>query len=292
MTKLSERAMLVSLHIGSWQGMMHDRTVTEEISEQFKAEKEAGRYNKRLVANKFLRGVETAHRHARGIHKLLTLPWEDDGTRILTAKGYTKYQEKMHVCRLQIETEVRDFINGLPEYITEAQTRLGEMFNIEEYPSADQLKEKFNFDVEVGSLPDAADFRAKLSDDTVKSIVKDIEKRCNLRLENAVNDVFERVIPLLKNMIKRLRDYQPASGTDKAKGVIRDPLVYNIYELAETMPTLNFTEDPRIDKLREQLIAELVDPASPEILRSDTKARQAAITNAEKILKKVEGYLK
>jgi len=141
-------------------------------------------------------------------------------------------------------------------------------------------------------MPDAADFRAKLSDDTVKSIVKDIEKRCNQRLENAMNDVFERVVPLLKNMVERLRDYTPAQGEEKAKGSIRDSVVYNIFELAESMPALNVTDDPRIEKLREQLVKELVEPASPEILRSDTKARQIALTNAEKLLKKVEGYLK
>ena len=81
MNRLSERALLVTLHISSWGGMMIDREVTDEVNESHKASKEAGRYNKRLIASKFFSEVSTADNHARTAHRVLTLPWEDDGTR-------------------------------------------------------------------------------------------------------------------------------------------------------------------------------------------------------------------
>lgn len=291
MSVLSERAMLVTLHISSWSGMMLDREVTDEVNESYKADKEAGRYNKRLVASQFLKGVSSAHSNARRVHKLLTLPWEDDGTRALATVGYMTYTKMMKDCRLKAEAEVKSFLQSPDEYVREAKGRLGKMFNADDFPSSDALKGKFGFDVEIKPMPDANDFRAKLSDDQTKAIVKDIERRSNQRLENAMNDVFKRVEEMVKRMSERLRDYVPAKDGKKADGVIRDSLVYNINELADLLPALNVTGDKRIADLQKQLKDELVEH-SPEILRADAKIRAQTISKADKILKKVQSYVK
>lgn len=292
MSKLSERAMLVSLHISSWSGMMLDREVTDEVNESYKADKEAGRYNKRLVAAKFLSGISQAHSNSRRVHRLLTLPWEDDGTRVLATAGYMTYTSKMKECRLKAESEVKAFLESPDEYINDGKHRLGKMFSVEDYPSSDKLREKFDFDVEVKPMPEAGDFRAQLSDENTKAIVKDIERRSNQRLETAMNDVFKRIEEMVRRMSERLRDYVPAKDGNKADGVIRDSLVYNIHELAnDVLPILNVTNDKRVDELRRQLLDELVEH-SPEILRADTKVRQATISKADKILKKVQSYMK
>lgn len=290
-TSLSERAMLVSLHISSWSGMQVDREVTDAVNADFKADKKAGRYNKRLIDAQFLEGISSAHSKARAAHKLLTLPWEDDGTRVLANVGYINYTSVLKDCRLKSEAAVKEFLSDLQPAINEAKSRLGDMFKAEDYPDADELKTKFGFDVEIKPMPEGKDFRAKLSDEAVKAIVKDIERRSDQRLEAAMKDVFVRVQDVVTKMTERLREYQPAANGKKASGIIRDTLVYNINELADLMPALNVTADPRIDELAAQLKAELVEH-SPEILRSDAKVRQATISKADKLLKKVKLYMK
>lgn len=289
--KLSERAMLVSLHISSWSGMLVDREVTDEVNESHKAEKEAGRYNKRLVASSFLKGVSSAHNSARHAHRVLTLPWEDDGTRILAAAGYMTYTAKMKECRLKAEAEVKAFLQDPDPYIREGKIRLGTMFNVDDYPSVDDLKSKFGFDVEVKPMPESGDFRAKLSDDSTKSIIRDIERRTNQRLENAMNDVFRRVQDVVKHMAEKLREFSEPKEGNRA-GTIRDTVVYNVSELAqEILPMLNVTDDPRITALQQQLMTDLVEH-SPEILRADAKLRKETLSKADRLLKKVQGYMK
>lgn len=292
MTKLSERAMLVGLHIGTYSGMQFDKLVSEEISASYKADvKKAGRFNKRLIDSRFLAGVSGAHFNARTTHKLLTLPWEDDGTRILTTAAYIEYVRKMKEARARVENEVKEFVKGLPEYITEARIRLGNMFVEEDYPTEDELRSKFKYDVEVKPLPEASDFRAQLSDEATKHITKDIERRINRKMETAINDIFERVAERVGALVKKLREYQPASGDQKANGVLRTELVHNIYEFANMMPLLNVTDDPRVNALQKQLVDELVE-FSPVILRTDAKIRAQVLSNADKILRKVQGYMK
>jgi hypothetical protein len=290
--KLSERCMLAQLHISAWAGMLIDKEVTDATNESYKAAKEAGRYNKRLVASSFLKGVSGAHSRARHIHRLLTLPWEDDGTRVLAATGYITYVQKMKEARQKVEAEVKAFLDTPDAYVTEAKTRLGKMFNIDDYPSQDDLKGKFGFDVEIKPMPDAGDFRAQVSDENMKSIIRDIERRTDQRLENAMNDIFKRVAEVVGHMSERLRAYQPAKDGSKAEGVIRASLVYNIHEMAtEVLPVLNITNDPRVEDLQKNLLAELYEH-SPEILTADTKIRQATISKADKLLKKINSYMK
>ncbi len=291
MSILAERAMLTALHIKSWSGMMIDREVTDAVNADFKADKEAGRYNKRLVKASFFSGVSTAHSKARKIHRLLTLPWEDDGTRILSNTGYIEYVAKMKTAKREVESEVKAFLDNPDEYIREAKHRLGDMFKLEDYPSKDDLEAKFDFDVEVKPMPEAKDFRAKLSDENTKAIVKDIERRTELRLKNAMNDVFGRVEGLVKHMTEKLRAYVPAKDGNKADGSIHASMVANINELADILPILNVTDDPRITELAKILKAELVEH-SPEILRVDPKVRQETLSKADKILKRVQSYMK
>src|ERR1700690_2240110 len=143
--KLIERAMLATLRISSWSGMMHDQDVTDEVNDSHKAAREAGRYNKRLVAHKFFSGLSNAHTKARRIHRLLTLPWQDDGTRILASAGYINYTTKMKECRHRVEAEVKAFLLDSKPYIDEAKQRLGTMFSADDYPSTLDLQSKFGF---------------------------------------------------------------------------------------------------------------------------------------------------
>ena len=291
MSLLSERAMLAKLSISSWGGMMLDREVTDSANEEYKASKDAGRYNKRLVATSFFSGISTAHNGGRKAHKVLTLPWDDDGTRILTTQAYITYTSKMKECRLKAEAEVKKALQ--PENVTamiaEAKIRLGDMFNSDDYPSVDELKEKFNFEVEIDNMPEAGDFRAQISDEAVKGIVKDIERRTDQRIKKATDDVFLRVKETVQHMKDKLRDYE--SKNDGKGKIIRQSVIYNVHEVAQLLPYLNMTNDPRFDELSAELLADLTENSS-EILSADAKLRAQTISKADKLLKKVNQYLK
>lgn len=283
--------MLASLHRGIWSGTKHDRQVTEDTAEAHKADlKEAGRYNKQLISRKFLAKVGSKMTVARQTHRILTLPWDDEGTRILSAQGYQHYTTSMRTCRLGVEAAAGEFIKNYPEYIRQAKVLLGDMFNEQDYPGAEELKKKFYLDVEIKPIPEAGDFRTKLADNTVRAITKDIERRTNERIEAAVNDVFARIVDVTGKMAERLGNYEPSAGEEKASGLFRDSLVYNVSELADLIPSLNILEDPRLTALAAQLKADLVEH-SPDILRTDAKLRKTTAMKAERIYKKVSTYL-
>jgi hypothetical protein len=289
MSKLSERAMLACLHIGCWSGSSHDREVTEEVSERHKADsKDAGRYSKQLISKKALHHVNSVAGVARRTHKLLTLPWEDDGSRILSTIGYQAYTEQMRLKRLAFEAATTQFCEQLPEFINEAKTRLGSMFEAGDYDDVETIRKKFSIDVEIKPVPEAGDFRAALSDQSTKAIVKDIERRTDMRLEQAMKDVFLRVADVTEKMVERLRAYKPGNG-EPAQNLFRDSLIYNVQELGGLLPSLNITGDNRLFDLSTKLDA--LTEHAPEVLREDDKLREQTAAAAEKILKKVRDYM-
>lgn len=290
MSKLSERAVLAALHVGVWSGSSHDRDISEEVSENHRADlKDSGRYVKRLISQKFLRHVSSNANLARRTHRLLTLPWSDEGTRILSTTGYLAYTEQMRLKRHSFEASVLQFCEEMPSYVEEARTRLGSMFSAEDYPVSDIIRKKFWIDVEISSVPEAGDFRAELSNASVAAIVKDIERRTDKRLQDAVDDVFVRIADVTEKMVERLRAYKPGNG-GPAENKFRDSLVWNVKELAELIPALNITDDPRLVKLQERLLNDLTEN-SPEILRDSDAVREKTADKAAAILAKVKSYL-
>jgi hypothetical protein len=247
--------MLTSLHLGVWSGMLHDKTVTDEVSENHNAQKDAGRYNKRIVANTFLRHVSGKASSARKIHRILTLPWDDNGCRILSTVMHQQYSEQMRLQRHGFEAAVLDFTNpdNIKAYQQEARVRLGSMFNADDYPTEDAIRNKFSFDVETTAVPEAGDFRAELSNASVKAIVKDIEQRSEARIQTAMNDVFGRIANLTEHMVERLRSYTEKTKDDEPSNKFRDSLVYNLQELADLLPGLNITGDKRITELEDEV---------------------------------------
>lgn len=291
MSLLSERVMLASLRIGSWSGTLFDGEVTEEVSERHHAEQGAGRYNKQIVARKFLHPVTSKISAARTAHRVLTLPWLDDGPRALYCPTYTQYAQSMRLAKQGVQAAAAEVAAKLPEALHEAKNRLGSMFNQEDYPTAEEIKAKYYVEAEISPMPEAQDFRAKLSDDAVKAITKDIERRTSERLEKAVGDVYKRVGTVVAKMSERLKAYEPGQGEDeKAKHTFRDSLIYNIKEVADLIPHLNITADPALDALGQQLIADLV-AHSPEELKTNDKLRAATAAKADKIFNKVKKFM-
>ena len=286
---ISERALLADLIVTTWSGTKVDKKVTEDVSIANKADlKKAGAYNKKLVADHYLSPIRSVISAATNAHNILTLPWEHKGKRIFAVTGHQHYTDTMRKYRIQFEAEREKLASMRDAFIQEAKPRLGGMFNEDEYPTSSEIEGKFSFDVEIAGVPEASDFRAKLTDGTVKSITKDIEQRAERRIEQAMNDVFERVLKVTGNLVEKLKNYEAPVGRGKGeKGKsFHDSTIYNIQELADLLPSLNVMGDKRLDDLQDQLKRELTTIA-PVILKSDAQARLAVEKKAQKIYDKV-----
>ena len=275
---LNERAMLVKLNIGQWAAKKHDKKISKEVADNHNAVGDVGRYSKHLLAAEALQAVQKAANEARTFHYAQTLPWRDDGARILLSNNFGRYSERMRELEAVFFAAVREFGANYVGYVEDARRRLNGMFDAADYPR--DVVNRFSWGVSVDPLPDAADFRAALTDSDVARLRSDIEARNQGAVQAAVRDVWGRVHEVCSAMVDRL-------GTEDA--IFRDSLIGNAMELANLLPRLNLTDDPKLTELSETIKAKLCRH-SPDRLRADPVARVQVADDAKAILEAMAGY--
>ena len=88
---LTHDAMLVSLRITAWSGRLYDRQASNHVAAQHDASASAGRYNKRLLPKAAFAALTATVSEARSSHYANSLPWDDQGSRLLTVANYEAY---------------------------------------------------------------------------------------------------------------------------------------------------------------------------------------------------------
>lgn len=290
MSVLSSKAMLSHVRVSAWSARRIDRKVTDEVNESHGAANDAGRYNKLLVDKAALANIQSAISAARTFHYSRTLPWQDDGARLLPAAAFLDYTARLRAIRADFETAVDNFIGGYEKHVEDAKKRLGNLFNPDDYPGAAEIRRRFGFDTIINPVPAAEDFRVELGDTQAAAIRAEIEARAQEQLQEAMRDVYRRVSEVCERMVEKLRNYAPGNDNVKAHGVFRDSLVENVRDLAHVLPALNIVSDPKLSEIAERMRRELTRHDA-ETLRENEDLRESVADAAAAILADVSDFL-
>ena len=160
---LTHDAMLVSLRISAWSGRLYDRKASNHVAVHHEASASAGRYNKCLLPKAAFAALTATMSRARSSHYEQTLPWDDQGSRLLTVANYEHYMELLDGLRERMVRERARFIEDYEDNIDQARLDLGKLFRIEDYPSKGALQGKFGIRYRITPVPDADHFMAKLA---------------------------------------------------------------------------------------------------------------------------------
>jgi len=283
---ISEKAMLVALSISAWSGRKYDKDATAEVAQNHGTDaSRAGRFNKILVNPISLKDITSIAGNARNYTMSVTLPWLNDGIRIIPVDIYLEYVQRMSEYRSQFNQAVDKLLVEYDALVKQARLDLNGLFKESDYPSAESIRRKHAFNVRVFNLPDSNDFRVSLSESEFQSTKQEIEQNLSEAQDNAVRDVFQRVSMRMEHMLKRLKEVEANDG----KG-IRESMMNNISDLADILPKLNITNNPDIDGIAMQIKHDLATITSDD-LRENQSSRIAAAQTARDILNKVSAYI-
>lgn len=282
---LSQKAVLVLLGTSQHPFRKIDREATRQVIEDNNASTEAGRFNKALLP-----GNELVKRIAKNIsdfrqnyHYVVTLPWGDDGWRLLPAKRIGEYRATFRKHHDIHEELVDQFCASYPEYVEAAKGTLGKLFRHEDYPTVAEVRDKYRFVSDYSNIDSADDLRVKVSEDVAKEIKKEIEENTQRKLSTAVADTHNRVHAAVSAVIDRLTD--DPNGDPK---IFRDSLVGNLKDLADLLPSLNVTDDPALGRVADAIHVKLAQ-LDPKELREDEESRKKAVKSAKDILDDLNG---
>lgn len=282
METIKEKAMLVDLSISVYTARKFDKKVTREVADQHHTTDKAGRYNKNLlpIDAPSYKAVMQASGAARTKHYALTLPWSDEGSRILPSQAYMKYTTALRACHGEFNAAVANFQADYPQLRDNALAVLNGLANLDDYPSEQELAKCFKFRTQFLPFPDAEDFRVTGTAIDTDAIKAQIEADTKTAISGAMNELYRRLFTVVNHMATKLAD---------SDSIFRDSLVNNIVELCELLPSLNLTNDPVLNTIRETIEESLI--VSPDVLRNSKVVRNDIRAKAEAIAANLNGYL-
>jgi hypothetical protein len=283
---IASRALLVHTKVRLWSGEKRDSRITSEICNLKGAENGAVRANKSLLGDK-IQPVQAAERAVRQAVNDRTLPWMDDGTRILKGAAFMGFTEAMAAPIGEFDAAVASFIDRYPTIKEEARHRLGDAFDERDFPSQGSLKARFGVKLTYLPIPAADDFRVQLASDEIAAVRRSAETALRDTVRDAMRALLDRLHEPVARMATRLRLFR-RSRLGKVEHPFRDSLVQNVRAVLAIAPTLNLLDDPRIAALCADIERQLV-AHDPEALRNSETLRHRVADEADAILRRLDG---
>jgi hypothetical protein len=204
---ITERAMLAAVHISVWTAVKHDRKVSRKVADEHGAPETAGRYNKKLLSGAGrLDDLRSLAAQIRQSFYKITLPWSDEGYRLLPAHFYFDWTQQMREFETIFERKVENFLALYPSYIEQVRPELNGLFREEDYPSAEKLRTKFGVKLEVLPIPSGEDFRVTMSAEEQARVAKEIDTNVRQSLTRGTADLWKRLQDVVSHMVDRLNE--------------------------------------------------------------------------------------
>jgi len=280
---IASSAMLVELSISTWTARKLDKKVSTKVDLDSGAKTKVVNANKNLMAGTgVLDTIVKYAANARAWHLSQTLPWTDNGSRLLPMSNFVEYKKQLGELEANYEALVDKFIIAYPNLVSAAAFQLGTLFDRNEYPDENSLKRKFKFTYSFFPVPTAGDFRIDINEEAKAEIIANCNSAYQDRLNNAMREAWSRLHDCLSRMSERLTD-----NADGSRKIFRDSLVENGVELVSMLKHLNITQDPKLEQARRELQV-AIGAHDLDSLRDNSNAREAVKMRVDSILSKFD----
>ncbi len=280
---LSSSAILIDFSVSQWTGRKLDKRASEEVEVSNSASLGVANVHKRIMGK--CPELDAIHKfvgNLRNSHYSMTLPWSDQGLRIVTTMGLEKYTKAMTERQQQFEKLVGKFIQVYATRINEAKTTLGNLFVSDDYPSLEMMQSKFGWRLNFIPIQESGDFRVDIGNEQAEVLKEQYTKYYDTQYTNAMNDLWDRLYKPLARMSERL-DY-PEDADKDTKKVFTKTLVSNVTEVLDLLKAFNVNDDRDMEMAHKKL-RHALNGITPEALREDDHLRLDTKRSVDEVIK-------
>ena len=284
---LNEKAILVTLKRGMYRPYISDDDATEEYG--------AGSVNKHLFEGRDNLVKRTVAKFT-SVYTYVndnTVPWAV-GQRMLNMMNWDDFTSDLRTLVDDAYTAVDTLCNNWDSVWRNDLARIQQigiakgnpnLAKESDYPDVDDLRGRFNIDVQYMPIPKVDDFdpRFGMSDAEKSSLQRQLDDVQT----SASTHVIRQMIKPLGDAVKKL-----SIPIGKDGSVFRDSLIDNMVEVSTRMDRVCLSDDPTI----RQQITELSTLASKlaggkEIIRHSPNARTQAKNDIEQLMQRMQGIV-
>lgn len=272
---IARRTLVVNVTVSQWSGRKLDKAASDEVTASKGSKAGRARLNKLLIRKEALTPVQAAARAIRDYVAENSVPWGNGGERAILAANYLDFTQRLGELIREFKDEANQLADDYTKEVERARFELNALFNPDDYPSEDYVRNAF--DVKVGVRPMVTGENL-IVDDLDESMLADIRQQVERDLAETESDAMKGVWQSIIGMVKEMRDRMAAE-----KPRFRRALVDNFIDLTDRLSRLNVSGDPELERLREELRQSLTG-FSADDLRKDADTRKEFVTEADRIL--------
>ena len=276
---ISSSAMLVEHTCSKWVGRKTDKKASAKVvADNFMDEDTATVHKMLLGDSPALKALTSLACNARNMHYAMTLPWNDLGHRMLPTEMYMKYHETMTDIQMEFDRLVEEFCNNYSWEVSRAQARIGDLFNLADYPSEATIRSKFAFRLSYMPINDPNDFRVNVGEEQAKILKEHFDGYHNARFNGAMSHMWKRVHKLSLRMSERLRVAEVGEKVSNTGALpIHDSMVDEAMDILEMLGACNVTGDSQQEAIRKKFEDTMYGVTTDGLrmsstLRAETKA--------------------
>lgn len=286
MCNLQEKAMLVSISISQWTARKKDREANQTVSQAYGSNEKNGHFSKDLIGRAALKDIQSLVNVARAYHQENTLPWKDEGQRILPAGKFFEYRQKIAGFIAEFEIRVNQFLDNYDDLVNQARIDLNGLFKETDYPPKEKVRNLFGFKFSVNPLADPDDFRIAISQEDEHFIRNQVKQDYKETIKAGMKDLFNRLYDVIGDLNKKMGE----EGRDGKSPIFRNSIIENVKELCDLLPGLNIAGDANLDNLTEE-IKQKICSIEPDNLRKRRSMREKTKEETDQLLNRIAGYM-
>lgn len=287
MSQIRNQLLCISLNISCWEARRQDKKVNTEVAQAHGTATGVGRYHKDLLPDAVEHQEILKIRNAWRVWNYSnTLPWADDGSRVIRSAAFLDYSKGYREYKDKFEAACEAFYAAYPTLVAEAEFKLNTLFDPADYPPVEAIKHRFNVRMTTYPMPNAEDFRIieGIPAEEVERLRAEAVSGLNEQVTLAIKDLWGRLHSVVTAMQTRLE-----VGTDGKPLKFHDTLVSNIEDLLDKVPQLNLTGDPEITTMTEEMRSLVAH--QPATLREDMTVRSETARKAAALAKKMAAWV-
>jgi hypothetical protein len=173
--------------------------------------------------------------------KNISLPFPEPGIRLIKQSEIERFSTRISSLRSELRMAVEAMQDQYEELKSQARTRLGNLYNPDDYPAS--LVGLFDFDTEFPSV-EPPDYMRTLSPELYAQECRRMQSRFEEAVQLAEQAFITELSRLVEHLAERLR-----GDSDGSPKIFRDSAVTNLTEFFDRFRRLNVRSNQELDEL-------------------------------------------
>lgn len=278
---LASAALVVNVEVNVWSATKQDRAISGEVTDAYKAHKDAGKFVKNLLAGDPTHKKLLLHRQTvYNWMKRWTYDWSGSN-RMLPFVRLEAFKHDWTRLEQEHKELVHEFEKRYPDIVAEMAFKQGDLFNATDYPDVSEIGRRFAMRLSIMPVPES-DFRVAIANDIAEDLKAHYENTANEAIQGAMRDASEQLLDYIKRIAHACSE---PTEEGKRKPKVYESTISSLKELIVMLEHFNITQDSQLEAMRKEAQA-VIGNLSAEDIRESEAVRSSVKDGMDSILSK------